>query len=191
MKNIFYLFLSFLLWGLSGHPVAQAQVTAAPAKVVAGSYLNTSLSYTGLGISAGISLKRNNLALLAGPRFALTNSYRLASGPWGGAAALYYYTSFSAGRRLQGLANIDYQNSFQRPYCPAGDCGNQRLITHEISLGYGLQYALTTRLSVFNAINIGFYRESLPSRFRDDPIQVQGLNMLVKLGLIYNFGDES
>ncbi|MGV3587838.1 MAG: hypothetical protein ACO1OF_12600 [Adhaeribacter sp.] len=188
MKKI-NLFLLFGILGIfAGQPISWAQAPAT--KIRVGSSLSTSLSYTGLGVSAGLSVKRNNLALTVGPRFLLTDSYRLASGPWGGAAALYYYTSFSANQRLQGFANIDYQNSFQRPYCPTGDCSGKRNITHEISLGYGLQYGLSARLAIFNAINVGLYHESVSSRFRDDNLQVQGLNMLVKLGLAYNFGNE-
>ena len=190
MKRIFYAALLCLLWGVTLPLLTWAQTPAPRVKVLASSYLSTSLSYTGLGVSAGINLKRNQLALMAGPRFLLTDSYRLASGPWGAALAINYYTSFSANQRLQGFANIDYQNSFQRPYCPTGDCSGKRNTTHEISLGYGLQYSLASRLSIFNAINVGLYHESVSSRFRDDNLQVQGLNMLVKLGLAYNFGNE-
>ncbi|GEO06583.1 hypothetical protein AAE02nite_42470 [Adhaeribacter aerolatus] len=181
----------FLLVCLLGISAKQTKAWAqAPTKLQLGSSVSTSLSYTGLSVSAGLGVKWNNLALLLGPRFLLTDSYRLASGPWGGAAAFYYYTSFSASRRLQGFANLDYQNSFQRPYCPTGDCRGKRNTTQEVSLGYGLQYGLSTRLSVFNAINVGLYHESVASRFRDDNLQVQGLNMLVKLGLAYYFKNE-
>lgn len=186
MKTIGLFLLLGVLGIVAGQPTSWAQVP----KIQVGSSLGTGLSYTGLGVSAGLSLKRNNLALIVGPRLLLSNSYRLATGPWGGAAAFYYYTSFSANRRLQGFANLDYQNSFQRPYCPTGDCSGKRNTTHEISLGYGLQYGLSARLSVFNAINVGLYHESVSSRFRDDNLEVQGLNMLVKLGLVYNFGNE-
>ena len=191
MPRITFLIILIMLLGFALRPGALAQApVSSPAKIIMGGSVSTHVSYTGLGLTAGFSLKRNDLALIIGPKLSLTNSYRLASGPWGGAASIYYFTTFSAARRLQGFANLDYQNLWQRSYCPTGDCGRQRNITHEISLGYGFDYGLTSRLSVFNAINVGLYRESLPNRFRDERIKVQGLNMLVKLGLLYSFGNE-
>jgi hypothetical protein len=189
MKLFCYWFVCLLWVGLNGQ-VAWAQTPAPAPKIRLGGSVSTSLSYTGLGVAVGVSLKRNNLRVILGPRLCLTDSYRLASGPWGAAAAVYYYTTFSANRRLQGFANVDYQNNFQKAYCPTGDCNNQRQITHEISLGYGWQYYLTPRWAIFNAINIGIYRESLPNRFRAENLQVQGLNMLVKLGFNYNLKNE-
>ena len=188
MIKTLYLLLIFLLGGFALLPGAFAQ---APAKVLVGGSVSTHVSYTGLGLTAGVSLKRNNLELIIGPRLALTDTYRLASGPWGAAASIYFYTTFSAAHRLQGFANIDYQNLLQRPYCPTGDCGRQHNIIQEMSLGYGFKYALASRLVIFNAVNIGVYRESLHNRFRNEQLPVQGLNMLVKLGFTYRFGNEN
>ncbi|WP_460925278.1 hypothetical protein [Pontibacter brevis] len=179
----------FMLSFLSMDILAQAQ-RQEEKRIDFGASVNSGVSYTGLGITAGVSFRLKQLELIAGPRLSVTDTYRLASGPWGVSSALYYYTTASANKRLQSFINIDYQNLIQKPYCPTGDCGSKRSITHEISLGYGLSYSLNSHISLFNAINIGAYRESLYNGALDARYKVDGLNMLVKLGLTYRFQHE-
>lgn len=188
-KTHLHLICLLLLSFLTVRTFAQAQQMED--KIKLGASVSSGVSYTGLGITAGASLKLKNIELIVGPRLSVTDTYQIASGPWGVSSAFYYYTSASADKRLQGLVNVDYQNLIQKPYCPTGDCASKRSITHELSIGYGLSYSLSSHTAIFNAINIGAYRESLYNGTLDERYKVDGLNMLVKLGLTYRLRHEN
>lgn len=188
-KILLHLICLLLFYALSVEAMGQEQQQEN--KIRLGASINSGVSYTGLGVAAGLSLRKGSFELIAGPRLSVTDTYRIASGPWGVSTAFYYYVTASADKRLQGFVNTDYQNLIRKPYCPTGDCGSKRSITQELSLGYGLNYRLTSHIAVFNAINVGLYRESLYNGSLDERYHVDGLNMLVKLGLTYFFRHEN
>ena len=163
---------------------AKAQDT--PKKIILGASLNTGLSYTGFGITAGLSARRHNLELVLGPKLSFTETYRLTTGPWGVATSLYFYPGMG-NTRLQSFANLDLQTLIRNPYCPDNNCDGHFSYTHELTVGYGLSYRLNSNLSLFNALNAGFYHESLYNAALRDRLHVKGLNTMVKLGLTYRF----
>ncbi|MFD2247105.1 hypothetical protein [Pontibacter ruber] len=184
MRKLTYLPLYLLL--LLSPFFVRAQEQATNKKIILGASVNTGLSYTGFGITAGVSARRHNLELVLGPKLSFTETYRLTTGPWGAAASLYFYPSIK-NTRLQSFANLDLQTLIRNPYCPDSNCDDNFSYTHEYTVGYGLSYGLNRNLSLFNAINVGFYHESLYNASLRNRMHVRGLNTMVKLGLTYRF----
>jgi hypothetical protein len=164
----------------------RAQEQDSTKKIILGASLNTGVSYTGWGITAGVSARRHNLELVLGPKLSFTETYRLTTGPWGVAASLYFYPPIG-NTRLQSFANLDFQTLIRNPYCPDNNCDQNFSYTHEFTIGYGLSYGINRNLSLFNAINVGVYHESLYNAALRDRLHVEGLNTMVKLGLTYRF----
>jgi len=183
VKHFLLYFLLLLLPLLAG---AQAPDTTKTSKIILGASVNTGLSYTGFGITAGISARRNNLELVLGPKLSFTETYRLTTGPWGAAASLYFYPMMGK-TRLQSFANLDFQTLIRNPYCPDNNCDENFSYTQELTAGYGLSYSISRHLELFNAINIGLYHESLYNASLRERLHVKGLNTMIKLGLTYRF----
>jgi len=142
------------------------------------------LSYVGYSTSLLLEYERKSHGFYVGPQYLASSSYMPQKGPFGlvGGYKFYFINSL---KKWKVYLNIDYKNYIFKAYKGIDQVGSKRNFIHEVNIGYGMQYMLSSKFFLGNSIHFGKYFESYYNYRLQERNGINGYNGLIRIFFKY------
>ncbi len=144
-----------------------------------------SLSYTGINGHLLLQLRYGRHEIYGGSKIAFSKSYLPDNRVWGYNAG--YNFSILRSRKLEALANFDFQEIFYRPYSLRRTRSSNRNTVSEYLAGLALRYRPWLHVPFSMQVNVaeGIYRDKYHSAYRNDGAVNYGISSMLRLSFMY------
>ena len=146
-------------------------------------------SYPGYSIALAFEIERGAHVFILGPVFMISDFYVPGEMTTGVQCGWQWNLhDYSTDRSLSSFCTLDYQLV---PFKVHIRFLNKHQINylHDINLGYGIKYHLTSDIVILNSISSGIYVEAFYNSYTKKHEKITGVDLLIRLAVSYSFND--